>query len=329
MSNIPAPFAQIVQNLPGLVPDGRLAVAVSGGPDSMALLWLAARAAERGGFEIYAYTVDHGLRAESAAEAETVQGWIKNWPGVRHKILRWAGDKPGARVLEEARAARYDLIAVAMAVDEISTLAVGHHRDDQAETFLFRLAKGSGLDGLAGMLPAQKRKDIILLRPLLEVSKEDLVALCEAKDIPFVRDPTNENEDYMRPRLRAAREVLEQEGLSAKRLSLTARRIGRARAALESLAEELRLRALTEKREDGFLFDFNILRAAPEELVLRVVLASMEEIHPGEEYGPRLERAEALTARILYEEDFKGATLGGCIFAKDLRHATLWVGKER
>ncbi len=120
----------------------------------------------------------------------------------------------------------------------------------------------------------------------------------------------------MRPRLRAAREVLEQEGLSAKRLSLTAGRIGRARAALESLAGDLRLRALTEKREDGFLFDFNILRAAPEELVLRVVLASMEEIHPGEEYGPRLERAEALTTRILYEEDFKKNDASGRLLLK-------------
>lgn len=311
------------------VPGGRLAVAVSGGPDSMALLWLACRAAEKDGLAIYAYTVDHGLRGESAAEAGTVHGWVKDWPHVRHKILRWEGGKPEARILEEARAARYDLIAAAMAEDGVSTLAVAHHRDDQAETFLFRLAKGSGLDGLSGMLPVQKRKDIILLRPLLEVPKEDLVALCAANDIPFVRDPTNENEDYMRPRLRAARDVLEQEGLSAKRLSLTARRIGRAREALEILSDDLKMRAMREKCEDGFLFDFNILCAAPEELVLRAVLTSMEEIHPGEEYGPRLERAEALTARILYDDDFKGATLGGCIFAKDLRHATLWIGKER
>lgn len=310
-------------------PGGRLAVAVSGGPDSMALLWLLSRAAADGNFNLFAYTVDHGLRPESAAEAQAVQDWVKNWPRVSHKILRWEGGKPEARLLEEARAARYALIAAAMADEGLTHLAVAHHRDDQAETVLMRLAKGSGLDGLAGMGAAQAMGDIILLRPLLDVSKEELIVTCDANNIPYVNDPTNENEDYLRPRLRAARDVLEQEGLSAKRLALTARRLARAREALEILAQDLYRRAIREKRDDGFIFDLQTLCAAPEELVLRVMLRAMEELRPGESYGPRMERAEILMERILQDEGFKGATLGGCIFAKDIRHATVWIGKER
>ncbi len=305
------------------------AIGVSGGPDSMALLWLLSEWSKDRGFSIKAYTVDHGLRPESADEARKVSEWVWGWPNVTHEILLWEGDKPESRILEEARAKRYALIAEAMKKEGVSDLFVAHHRDDQAETFLIRLAKGSGLDGLAAMRPVQKMDSgITLLRPLLDASKDDLILLCKENKIPYVDDPTNKNEDYLRPRLRAAQQVLEEEGLSAKRLSLTAKRLARASLALEDMAHDLFTTSLAEQGADGFRFDYKALHAAPEELVLRVILNAMDKIHPDGDYGPRLEKVENLMARLLRDADFKGATLGGCIFAIDRKNETLWVGRE-
>lgn len=314
-----------------MAPDikGTIAVGVSGGPDSMALLWLLSQWSKGRNVSIEAFTVDHGLRAESAQEAQQVAAWVKDWPHVTHRILVWEGVKPESRILEEARGKRYALIAGAMRQSGVQNLFVAHHRDDQAETFLIRLAKGSGLDGLGAMRSRQRMDNgITLVRPLLDVSKDDLILLCGESNIPYVDDPTNKNEEYLRPRLRAAQAVLEEEGLSAKRLALTAKRLGRASSALEDIAHDLFTTALVEEREDGFLFDYKALHAAHEELVLRVLLHAMNRVHPDGEYGPRLEKVENLLGRIIHDSAFKGATLGGCIFAIDAKNETLWVGRE-
>ncbi|PZQ47710.1 MAG: tRNA lysidine(34) synthetase TilS [Micavibrio aeruginosavorus] len=305
-----------------------IAVAVSGGPDSMALLWMLSHRGQTDGFSILAYTVDHGLRAESAEEAAQVGEWVKSWHRVDHHILRWEGEKPDSRILEAARAARYGLMTDDMKRRDIAHLFVAHQQDDQAETFLIRLTKGSGLDGLAGMRPVSELNGVRLLRPLLDIPKSELLLLCQRNNIPYVNDPTNENTDYMRPRLRATQEVLEQEGLSAKRLATTARRLARAKAALEDLSHELFVRACVEEQEEGFLFDYRLLKGAQEELVLRVMQTAMDVLRPDADYAPRMERQEQLLERILRDGVFKSATLGGCLFALDRKNETLWIGKE-
>lgn len=322
-------FDETMRGLPELAAGSIVAVGVSGGPDSMAMLWLLSGWAKPRNISLHAYTVDHGLRAESADEAVRVGDWVKRWPQVTHRILNWDGDKPGSRILEEARGARYGLMAEAMLEAGAKYLFIAHHRDDQAETFLIRLAKGSGLDGLAAMRPVQPLESgITLLRPLLDIGKDELMRICKESNIPHVDDPTNKNEKYLRPRLRAAQDILEEEGLSSKRLGATARRLARASSALEDFAHDLFSLALIEKRDDGFLFDYKALHAAHEELVLRVLLHAMDQIQPEGEYGPRLEKVENLMGRILKDRAFKGATLGGCIFATDAKNETLWIGKE-
>ena len=182
-----AGFSDALCDVPGV------AVGVSGGPDSMALAWLLSQISKTnpGSPPIHALTVDHGLRTESAAEAAQVGVWVSGWPGLTHHVLRW---EQGAdtRIQEEARRARYDLMAEYCRARDIRHLFLAHHMDDQAETVLFRLAKGSGLDGLAGMKPWQERGDIVLLRPLLEIPKERLLETCASESIPFVKDPSNE-----------------------------------------------------------------------------------------------------------------------------------------
>jgi tRNA(Ile)-lysidine synthase len=322
-------FDHKIADLIAIESGGTLACAVSGGPDSMALLYLLSRFAEPRGVHIKAFTVDHGLRSESAEEARKVAGWCAALPNVDHEILHWSGDKPESRVLEEARAARYALLAGAMKRVGAQHLFVAHHQDDQAETFLIRLAKGSGLDGLSGMRSVQiLDEDKYIVRPLLDAAKADLIGICDGNNIAYVNDPTNENQNYLRPRLRAAKDILEEEGLSAKRLSVTAKRLLRAREALEDLAEDLFSDALKEKREGGFVLDHALLKNSHEELVLRVVLHAMDQLRPDSDYGPRMEKAETLLERILHDPAFNGATLGGCIFAMDRKHGTVWIGKE-
>lgn len=224
------PFADLLHH-------SHIAIGVSGGPDSMALAYLFSRwTEEQNGPHIHVLSVDHGLRPEAVAEVEHVRQMSESWPKTAHYILKWEGEKPAQRVQESARAARYDLMAAHCKSHDIGALALAHHRDDQAETVLFRLAKGSGLDGLAGMRQVQKRGGLDLFRPLLDVSKEDILALCAVENIAYIEDPSNEKKRYARVRLRQSREVLEREGISSKRLAMTAKRMDRARCALDYFA---------------------------------------------------------------------------------------------
>lgn len=307
-----------------------VAIALSGGPDSMALAWLLSRWSEQTqGPEIHALTVDHGLRNESAEEAQQVGGWIKSWPKMTHKILRWEGAKPDSCIMEEARHARYNLMADYCQTQNIGPLFMAHHQDDQAETFLIRLAAGSGLDGLSGMREVQPYNESMrLVRPLLNLDKEDLLSICRENDIPYIEDPSNLSKDYLRPRLRAAREVLEEEGLTSKRLARTARRLRRARGALEKIAQAAFGKILKEKDKNRLVFDLAGLRELPEEISLRIVLSAIAQIGCGQAYGPRMEKVEDLLAAIMKGETFKPRTLGGALFAIKDKNTSLYIERE-
>ena len=302
-----------------------VALALSGGPDSMALCHALSRS---GLFDIHAITVDHGLRAESADEAARVGAWIKEWPRVQHRILTWEGDKPATRIMEEARRARYALMIDYCHARGITHLFAAHHRDDQAETFLIRLASGSGLDGLAGMRETKTIDErLTLARPFLAFGKERLIATCDEAGVPFVTDPSNAKDDYLRPRLRAARGVLEEEGLTSKRLAVTASRMARARDALEQMTAQAYAACRTDEDARSATFDFALFKTYPAEIRLRMLLAVMERLHPGKEYGPRMEKAEDLLLA-LEAADFKGRTLGGCAFALKGGGKALYVERD-
>jgi len=251
-------------NVSSYTAQSAVAAGVSGGPDSMALAWLLKDWAAAHNIALHLLTIDHGLRTESADEARMVADAVKDWPGTTHHILNWEGEKSDTRLLEAARTARYALMRDYCTTHNIHYAFVAHHQDDQAETFLMRLAKGSGLDGLAAMRTEQPMGEITLVRPLLNIPKEDLVALCDAQNIPYVRDPTNEMTTYLRPRLRAVREALEQEGLTSKRLSTTAARFARARDALDIVADFIYNNALVEERDDAIVFDRKALFRWPD-----------------------------------------------------------------
>jgi len=291
-----------------------VACGVSGGADSLALAWLLARWCAERGKALHILTVDHGLRPEAADEARYVAALVAGWPGVSHHILTYDGDKPDSAVQEEARALRYALIAAKCAELGVRVLALAHHQDDQGETVLFRLAKGSGLDGLCAMRPVQYySEDLTLIRPLLDVPKAELVTLCEREGLDYIDDPSNDDPAYARVRLRAAREVLEAEGMTNKRLALSARRLQRAQEALEQIAEE-RYETLVNEEGGQLMADVPGLRALPEEVAFRIVLRMVRHFRQGARYNPRMEKLEALFGDLYHGEDFRKRTLAGLMF---------------
>jgi tRNA(Ile)-lysidine synthase len=287
----------------------RLAVAVSGGADSMALLLLAREwAAARDG-QVTALTVDHGLRPEAAAEAEQVGRWAAAL-GIAHRILSWTGPKPTGDVQAAARAARYRVLEERCADTGTFHLLLAHHREDQAETFLLRLARGSGLDGLAAMSPVVERPHCRLLRPLLAMPRDGLRATLAARNQQWLDDPSNENAKFARARLRQSEAVLAREGLSAARLAATARRLARTRQALERSVAQLLARVATPDPAGFIRLDPAKLGEAPEELGLRALAALLMAVSGGD-YPPRLERLERLY-RELRTRPGRGRTLVGC-----------------
>ncbi|MCB1783625.1 MAG: tRNA lysidine(34) synthetase TilS [Alphaproteobacteria bacterium] len=316
---------------------GAIAVGVSGGPDSMALCRLLCDWAQKHGGRpvIHALTVDHGLRAESTAEAAQVAAVLADWPGVTHTILRWEKDEAiQSRVQERAREARYGLMGAWMDAREVSHLFLAHHRDDQAETVLFRLAKGSGLDGLAGM---SARQDFalpgggggVLCRPLLGLGKESLVQLCDELSIPYVMDPSNDSASYSRGRMRKSMEVLGLEGLTSERLFVTAGRLGRAKKALDEISFKSFENNLIENNTKEIVLKFSGLKSCPEEIALRVLLLGMGMVCPGEAYGPRLLRVESLLGDLLSDAPFRKRTLGGVVVSRQDKADEIVLALER
>lgn len=277
-----------------LAPDlrGKVALAVSGGPDSLALLLLAHRA----GFEVTALTVDHGLRPEAAAEARYVAD-IAAGLGVPHVTL--AVDVPRtASVQAAARGARYAAMAGWCDANGVRWLMTAHHADDQAETLLMRLSRGSGLGGMAGIRarrPVEGRA-VTLLRPLLGARKAELVGLVEAAGIVAVDDPSNRSDAYDRT---GARGLLAGGGVDAGGAVATAAHLAEAEAALQWTAEEA---WAGRARVTGETVTLDT-RGLPAELVRRLVLRAFREMQGVEPDGPALQRLLA----------GQGGTLGGVL----------------
>jgi tRNA(Ile)-lysidine synthase len=222
-----APFAQAA----GLL------LAVSGGPDSTALLMMAARwAAKAGRPRVEVATVDHAMRAGSDAEAEAVAA-LSQRLGLTHHRLEWRGPKPRSRIQERAREARYQLLGARAREIGADVLVTAHHADDQAETVLFRLVRGSGIGGLRGMEDAAMKGNLTLARPLLGLRKAELVAFCEANGEAYARDPSNVDPRFARTHLRRLADLLAAEGLGPDEIVRLSRRAARMEEAVAAQAK--------------------------------------------------------------------------------------------
>lgn len=292
-----------------------IAVAVSGGADSMALARLLAQWAETRAIQLTALTVDHQLRAAAGDEARQVGAWLAPLP---HVTLRWE-EGPGqllrtGSAQKDAREARYRLMTDWCAAHGCTHLFVAHHADDQVETFLLRLSRGSGVDGLAAMSPETNRAGITVARPLLAFTKAQLVETCRALGQPWIEDPSNQNQASARVRFRDSQALLEREGLTRARLLATIGHLQRARAALDHAVGQL--------LDSGSWDEFAVFRlplapflAAPEEIALRALARTLTSASGGQ-FGPRFESLTGLYAR-LTTGPWSDASLHGCLVTRD------------
>lgn len=270
-------------------------LAVSGGPDSMALMRLAAELRAAGPLvPVTVATVDHGLRAESRAEAETVAGW-SGACGFPHRLLTWTGAKPRTGLQEAAREARYRLLADAAKELGASHVLTAHTLDDQAETVLMRIARGTGVGGLGGMRAESAVQGVTLARPLLGLAKASLVAMCRAHGWPFLEDPSNADPRFARSRWRRLMPALAAEGLTAERLAALALRARRAEDALDRRAAAVLEAAgapAPAAGADRIELDGATLLAEPDAVLLRVVAQAIAAVAGPRPRPVRLERFE-------------------------------------
>ena len=314
-----------------------IVLAVSGGPDSVALMWLMARWRRTlaRGPRLVAVTVDHGLRAEAAREARDVKHLARTLD-LPHRTMRWTGDKPKTGLPAAARDARYRLLAQAARAAGATHILTAHTRDDQAETLLMRLLRGSGIAGLAAMARESARDGVVLTRPLLNVPKSRLVATLNKAKVAFAEDPTNRDTALTRPRLRSLLPLLAEEGGDARGLARLASRLARANAAVEVLADGAeRYLALKDQTRRGGSdakdFDAAAFAAMPEEIRLRLLMRAINRF--GHEGPAELGKVEALLVELdrsssgkINEGGQKGARIG---LKQTLAGALVSVGKGR
>ena len=287
-------------------------LAVSGGADSMALMNLAHLWRQGAGDEATCFTVlsvDHGLREGSASETEWVAEQAREI-GLPCAILRWQPGEKNSRIQEDARSARYSLMAGYAHANGLDALLTAHHLDDQAETLLMRLGRGSGLDGLAAIPEQGHWAGLNVLRPLLDVPKARLVATLETLGIEWLEDPSNDDVRFERVRLRAAMEKLDELGIGADALARSAKRLRRAREALDEAAGSF-LQQHAGLDDAGFCrIGADAFRQAPEEVALRAMARVIQGVG-GQASPPRLAKLEALL-EALNAGDGAPLTLGGC-----------------
>ncbi len=306
-----------------LAPHRSLLLAVSGGPDSVALMLLCAQWPERERHEFAVATVDHGLRRESRGEAERVGEWARAL-GFAHHLLSWDEAKPSTRIQERARDARYRLLAGCAEAIGASAVITAHHADDQAETILFRLVRGSGVAGLSGMSEESRIGNIALLRPLLSFRKSALVAICEASRHPYFDDPSNANDAYARARLRKLAPILAEQGLGTEALLRLGARARRADAALDHCAQAAGSRALLERNAASVRFDAAALRELPLEILQRLLAAEIAHIAPKSPLRlDRLERCSERLAQALATGAKLRLTLANLLLAANASQVTI------
>lgn len=305
-----AEFSQLMASLAPLDLTYGLAVAVSGGPDSMALAFLV-RNWLPPSTPLKALIIDHRLRSSSSQEAEDTK---KNLAllEIDSLILPWIHAPIQSRIHLSARRARYALLLNACQEFNLKTLLLAHHRDDQAETILMRFAKGSGVDGLSGMPKDRTTEGIRLLRPFLECAKERLVATCVAHDIPYVLDPSNSSSLYARGRLRRVMPLLEKEGLTVETLCDLGNRAREVKDALDVLTQTFLDQFVTMDVFGVIKIVRAPLSKSPRAIIRRVFVASMRALNH-HAYPPMYEGLTQILDEVMVDAPSQPRTLYGCL----------------
>lgn len=279
----------------------KLAVAVSGGVDSVALLyWLAEI-----GANIVCLHVNHGLRAAADIEAQYVRDTCDKLNIPCH-IFRWTGEKPATGLEAAARSARYKFMTDFCRDNGIEFLLTAHQADDQIETFLMNLSRGSGVFGLAAMQAVSERDGVKIVRPLLNISRDELKNYCDTRGIKYFTDEMNSDARYTRVRIRQNRHLLHDKlGISDERILLAIENMNRARNAIAGDVEKL----VADVMGNGFaMFRDSFLFDLAQDIRLKFIGTLIQKIG-GDDYQPRLNSLEKALDKLHGDCKF---TLGHC-----------------
>lgn len=305
------PFQKMMETF-SLPKNAPLAVAVSGGADSMCLLRLLHSWAQTHYHPFIALTVDHGLRAEAKDEALQVKEWC-DMLGISHHILTWEGEKPTRNIQSQARKIRYQLMQDFCKQHQIRYLFLGHHAQDQAETVMLRLFRGAGVSGLKAMQPITQMADCTLLRPLLHHRREEIETLLDQMNQSYIHDPSNEDARFERVMIRRFLNEHERKQELLNHMQRTAHHMQRADDFIQSHLNEA-LSQIVKLHPFGYatmrLASFQSLH---EEIALRL-LSHVIFIINGKSKTPRMEELERLHLALSHAHESFHSTLAGCYF---------------
>ena len=290
---------------------GKIACAVSGGIDSLALVYLLSQIREVTGL-----IIDHGLRQESASEAKMTAGILRGL-GIENVILR-KENTIKANLQEEARKLRYELLIGYCCEHEIKYLATAHHAEDNAETFLLRLSRGSGLDGLSAISEISQMDGVTLIRPVLRYTKSELKKVLLENKINWVEDPTNKTDKYKRNKLRQALAQMEDAELVTRRINDAAENLSRVRDYLEIETEKTFWTCYS-----GDELDVDEFEKLHEEIAYRLLVKIILQMS-GAEKKPRFEKLKRLKNDIV---NGKPCSLHGLIFVPKERKVIISIEK--
>ena len=288
-----------------------LAVAVSGGPDSLALAYLTKCYSLKNKIKVKYYIVNHKLRKESSLEAEIVKKVLKKID-IECKVLNWNGKKPSKNIQAVARDKRYSLLAIECKRNNIKNLLIGHHLNDLFENFLIRIVRGSGLNGLISFSKNTKYRgqNLNIIRPLLNLEKKDLLYVSNEVFSFFVKDPSNINEDYKRTRIRNLLHSLEKEGLDIKKLKLTINNLKDSDKSIKFYVDRnLKKNVVFLRKKNIYILSYNFFDQS-HEIIFRSLTSLIQKL--GKKYYPVRGKSINELMKKINEKSFTKVTLGNC-----------------
>ena len=303
-----------------------LAVAVSGGPDSLALAYLTKCYALKNNIEVKYFIVDHKIRKESSFEAKSVKSVLKKI-GIESKVLIWKGKKPSKNIQAIARNKRYSLLANECKKNDINHLLIGHHLNDLFENFLIRLVRGSGLNGLISFdkNTKYKNKNLNILRPLLDLEKKDLLHISKEVFNFFVDDPSNINIDYKRTRIRNLLQALEKEGLDKKKLKLTINNLKDSNKTIKFYVDKnLEKNSVFLTKKNIYILNNDFFDQS-HEIIFRSLTKIIQNI--GKKYYPVRGKSINELIKRINVRSFSKVTLGGCFIER--ANETILISQEK
>jgi len=299
-------------------------VAVSGGPDSLALAFLSKIYAIKKNLKVKFFIIDHHLRKDSTIEAKTVQK-VLNQNLIKAEILSWKGKKPSKNIQSNARKKRYELLFKQCNKLNINNILLGHHQDDYIENFFIRILRGSGLKGLVSLDKKNKINEINLLRPLLDLKKEDLIFLSKNVFDFYILDPSNDNEKFQRIMIRKLIKKLKNEGLNDKKFIQTMKNLKHSDNTINFYVEEnLKKNAMILDKNNKFILNKNFFKQ-PYEVTFRS-LSELIRLSGKKYYPVRGRKLDKIITNFEKNILFK-TTLGGCIIEKV--NQSIIISKER